>query len=146
YIFDSLSTLGDVWFSDQGLGNFFVLTCPRLWDLQTVTYFAIERDRHSIHAIEPIRKTTQFFLEVFTQQGLFYVRPIKVQYRSQEVMNTLHAQSGEDFIPVEESAELAKILSTTRWPRLWRNRRLGYWNQLYQEMDRMLTEKAAGMD
>ncbi len=144
YIFDSLSTLGDTWFSDQALGNFFVLTCPRLWDLQTVTYFAIERDRHSIHAIEPIRKTSQFFLEVFTQEGLFYVRPIKVQYRSQQVMNTLHAQRGEDFVPVEESAELAKILSTTRWPRLWRNRRQGYWNQLYQEMDRMLSEKAEG--
>jgi pyruvate,water dikinase len=144
YIFDSLSTLSDIWFSDQALGNFFMLTCPRLWDLQTVTYFAIERDHHSIHAIEPIRKTTQFFLEVFTRENLFYVRPIKVQYRSQEVMNTLHVQHGEDFIAVEESAELAKILSTTRWPRLWRNRRQGYWNQLYQEMDRMLSQKAEG--
>ncbi len=145
YIFDSLSSLADAWFSDQALGNFFILTCPRLFDLHTVTYFAIERDRHSIHAIEPIRKTTQFFLEVFTQEGNFYIRPIKVQYRSEEVMDTLHLeQSGGEFVPVEESATLARILSTTRWPRLLRNRRAGYWDRMYHEMDRLLGEKVAG--
>ena len=144
YIFDSISSLGDIWFSDQELGNFFVLTCPRLWDLQTVTYFAIERDRHSIHAVEPIRETTQFFLEVFTQEGDFYVRPVKVQYRSKAAMNTLHVEKDGAFIPVEESAVLARILSTTRWPRIWRNRRSGYWNRMYREMDRLLGDKAEG--
>jgi pyruvate,water dikinase len=144
YIFDSISSLGDTWFSDQALGNFFVLTCPRLRDLQTVTYFAIERDRHSIHAIEPIRSTTQFLLDVFTQEGRFYIRPVKVQYRSQDVMNTLHVEKEGEFEPVEESATLADILSTTRWPRLWRNRRSGYWDRMYQYMDRFLEEKAAG--
>lgn len=145
YIFDSLSSLADAWFSDQALGNFFILTCPRLFDLHTVTYFAIERDRHSIHAIEPIRKTTQFFLEVFTQDGSFYIRPIKVQYRSEDVMDTLHLeQAGGEFIPVEESATLARILSTTRWPRLLRNPQAGYWDGMYHEMDRLLAEKAGG--
>lgn len=144
YVFDSISSLGDAWFSDQALGNFFMLTCPRLRDLQTVTYFAIERDGHSIHAIEPIRTTTQFFLEVFTQDGHFYVRPLKVQYRSQQVMNTLHIEKDGEFLPVEESAVLARILSTTRWPRLWRNRRSGYWERMYQEMDRFLEKNAAG--
>lgn len=145
YIFDSLSSLADAWFSDQALGNFFILTCPRLFDLHTITYFAIERDRHSIHAVEPIRKTTQFFLEVFTQDGHFYVRPIKVQYRSEEVMDTLHVeQSGGEFLPVEESATLARILSTTRWPRLLRNRRSGYWDRMYHDLDRLMAEKAAG--
>ena len=144
YIFDSISCLADVWFSDQTLGNFFVLTCPRLRDLQTFTYFGIERDRHSIHAIEPIRQTTQFFLEVFTLDEQFYVRPVKVQYRSQDVMDTLHVEKEGDFLPVEESATLARILSTTRWPRLLRNRRTGYWDRMFQEMDRVLEKREAG--
>lgn len=144
YIFDSLSSLADVWFSDQALGNFFILTSPRLFELQALTYFAIERDRHSIHAMEPIRRTTQFFLEVFTQEKKFYVRPIKVQYRSEDVMDTLHEeQSNGEFTPVEESATLAQILSTTRWPRLQRSRRAGYWEGLCNEMDRLLSEKVA---
>lgn len=144
YVFDSISSLADVWQSDQALGNFFILTCPRLYDLQTVTYFAIDRDRHSIHAIEPVRDTTQFFLDVFTLDGRFYIRPVKVQYRSQEVMNTLHVEEGGEFLPVEESSTLASILTTTRWPRLLRNRRSGYWDRMYRQMDAVLEEKAAG--
>lgn len=144
YIFDSISALGDAWFSDSELGNFFVLTCPRLRDFQTFTYFALERDGHSIHAVEPIRNTTQFYLDVFTQEGHFYIRPVKVQYRSQDVMNTLHVEQDGAFVPVEESATLARILSTTRWPRLWRNRRSGYWDRMYHQMDRVLEKKALG--
>ncbi len=143
YVFDSISALGDAWHSDLALGNFFVLTCPRLRDLRTFTYFAIERDRHSIHAFEPIRETTQFFLDVFTFDGHMHIRPVKVQYRSQEAMDTLHVEtSNGEFRPVEESATLAGILTTTRWPRLLRNRRSGYWDRMYRRMDRVLDEES----
>ena len=113
YVFDCLSHLADMWGSDQSLGNFFQLTCPRLLDLETVTYFGIYRDRHSAYAVEPIRGTTQFMLDVFRLDGRLYIRPVKVQYRSREVMNTLHVRSGEQFRPVKESAVLAPILSHT---------------------------------
>jgi pyruvate, water dikinase len=139
YIFDSISALADVWRSDQALGNFFVLTCPRLRDLQTVTYFALERDRHSLVALDPIRETTQFFLDVFTHEGAFYVRPVKVQYRSQAAMNTVHVERAGEFLPVEESATLASILSTTH-SGLPRDRRAGHWDRMFQKMDRVLEE------
>ncbi len=144
YIFDSISSLADAWFSDQALGNFFMLTCPRLRDLQTVTYFAIERDRHSFHATEPIRATTQFFLDVFTLDGAFYIRPVKVQYRSKDVMDTLHVEHDGAFLPVEESATLARILSRSRWPRLPRHRHSGYWDRFDQDLSRVLAEQAEG--
>ena len=144
YIFDCISHLGDAWLSDQALGNFFVLTCPRLRDLQTVTYFAIERERHSIHALGPIRETTQFYLEVFTVESKFYIRPVKVQYRSLAAMDTIHVEDGPHLLPVEESATLAEILSQTRWPRHLRDRRLGYWARMFHQLDRVMDEKANG--
>lgn len=146
YVFDSISPLADVWFSDQALGNFFILTCPRLRDLQTVTYFAMMRDRHSAHASEPIRATTQFFLDVFTLDGAFYIRPLKVQYRSKDVMDTLHVERGGEFLPVEESATLASILSTNRWPLMPRMRNSGYWDRFDMEMSRLLESKEAKPD
>ena len=144
YIFDCISHLGDVWRSDQALGNFFVLTCPRLFDLQTVTYFAIERDRHSIHALGPIMDTTQFYLEVFTVEARFYIRPVKVQYRSLAAMDTIHVEDGDGLLPVNESSTLARILSQTRWPRHLRDRRLGYWARMFQQLDQVLEDKAQG--
>ncbi len=82
YVFDCLSHLADVWKADQSLGNFFMLTCPRLFDLETVTYFGLFRDKHSSYALDPIRSTTQFMLDLFRLDERLYVRPIKVQHRS----------------------------------------------------------------
>jgi hypothetical protein len=133
YVFDCLSDLAEQWQSDQSLGNFFMLTCPRLRDLETVTYFGLYRDRHSDYALEPIRQTTQFMLDVFRLDLRLYVRPVKVQYRSREAMNTIHVRQGGEFLPVRDSAVLAQILSRTQWPRLQSDRRAGYWRRLFQE-------------
>ena len=140
YVFDCLSHLADTWGSDQSLGNFFQLTCPRLLDLETVTYFGIYRDRHSAYAVEPIRTTTQFMLDVFRLEGRLYVRPVKVQYRSRDVMNTLHVRSADLFRPVKESAVLAPILSHTQWPRLQSDQRVGYWRRLFRDADSVAEE------
>jgi pyruvate, water dikinase len=145
YVFDCLSHLAETWASDQSLGNFFQLTCPRLLDLETVTYFGIYRDRHSAFALEAIRGTTQFMLDVFRLEGRLYIRPVKVQYRSREVMNTLHVRSADQFRPVKESAVLAPILSHTQWPRLQSDQRLGYWRRLFREAETVAEESRRGI-
>ncbi len=144
YVFDCLSHLADIWGSDQSLGNFFMLTCPRLLDLETVTYFGLYRDQHSNYALDPIRSTTQFMLDLFRLDERLYVRPVKVQHRSREAMNTIHVQQGEAFLPVKESAVLAQILSRTQWPRLQGDRRAGYWRKLFHEAGAMAEDYAAG--
>lgn len=140
YVFDCLSYLAVTWGSDQSLGNFFLLTCPRLLHLETVTYFGLYRDRHSAYALDPIRGTTQFMLDVFRLDGRLYIRPVKVQHRSREVMNTLHLRSGEKFLPVKESAVLAPILAHTQWPRLQSDRRVGYWRRLFRDAEMVADE------
>ena len=140
YVFDCLSHLAEVWGSDQSLGNFFLLTCPRLWDLETVTYFGLFRDRHSAYALEPIRVTTQFMLDVFRFEGRLYIRPVKVQHRSREAMNTLHLWRDDTFLPVKDSAVLAPILAHTQWPRLQSDRRAGYWRRLFRDAEAIVEE------
>ena len=144
YVFDCLSHLAETWCSDQSVGNFFQLTCPRLWRLETVTYFALMRDRHSLYALEPIRKTTQFMLDIFQLDGGIYVRPVKVQHRSREAMNTIHRWQGSAFLPVKESAVLAQILSRTQWPGLQSDRRIGHWRRLFGEAEALAREDLAG--
>jgi len=69
YLFDCLSDLATNWCSDAMLGNFFMLTCPYLYRLETVAYFGLLRGRHSRHAVDPVRSTTQLFLEVYGYGG-----------------------------------------------------------------------------
>lgn len=51
YILDCLSELAGDWYSDQMLGYLFMLTCPYLYDLETITYFALVWNHHSDRAI-----------------------------------------------------------------------------------------------
>ncbi|MCC6145475.1 MAG: hypothetical protein IT368_16840 [Candidatus Hydrogenedentes bacterium] len=111
YVFDCLSDLAADWFSDQMLGNFFMLTCPYLFDLDTVAYFALLRNYHSDAAIVPIRDTTQLFLDLYHQGENTYVRPIKVRQRYFPTMHMLHVQEADHYRAVTESHILSEVLA-----------------------------------
>jgi KaiC/GvpD/RAD55 family RecA-like ATPase len=69
YVFDCLSDLLLAWATDLMIGNFFVITCPYLFELNTIAYFAILRGRHSFKTVARIRETTQVLLDVYNYQG-----------------------------------------------------------------------------
>jgi pyruvate, water dikinase len=144
YVFDCLTHLADTWGSDQSLGNFFALTCPRLRNLETVACFALLQERHSSYAVEAVRATTQFMLDVFRLDERLYIRPVKVQHRSREAINTIHVWQDGEFVPVKESAVLAQILSRTQWPRLQSDRRIGHWRRLFNEAAEVAREHGEG--
>lgn len=81
YIFDCLSELQSVWYTDLMMGNFFRVTCPYLFDLDTVAYFPLLRGRHSYDAVARIRDTTQLLLDVYSGEKYFYLHPLKVWNR-----------------------------------------------------------------
>ena len=86
YIFDSLSELQTAWAADLMMGNFFVVTCPYLFELDTVAWFCILRGRHSFDTIARIRDTTQLLIDVLPDENCLYIHPIKVWKRYSSVM------------------------------------------------------------
>ncbi|WP_458405205.1 PEP/pyruvate-binding domain-containing protein [Methanobrevibacter sp.] len=87
YVFDCLSDLQAVWSTDFMMGNFFRVTCPFLFKLDTVAFFPIIRGRHSYDAIAKIRETTQLFLNVYSNSSEeIYVSPLKVWNRYSPTM------------------------------------------------------------
>ena len=87
YVFDCLSDLQAVWSTDLMMGNFFKVTCPFLFQLDTIAYFPIIRGRHSYDAIAKIRETTQLFLNVYSNSPEeIYFSPLKVWNRYSQTM------------------------------------------------------------
>jgi hypothetical protein len=144
YVFDCLSELASIWRADQMLGNFFLLTCPRLYDLETVTYFGIYRNQHASFALNPITDTTQFLLDVFRHEGKLCVRPIKVQHRSTSSMNTIHLWEGDEFRPITSSAVISDLLASSRWPGLRADTRVGFWRRIFSEAQQAFDDGRAG--
>lgn len=104
YVFDCLSELQSVWYTDLMMGNFFQVTCPYLFELDTVAYFPLIRGRHSFDAVARIRDTTQLLLNVYSNEKYIYVHPMKVWNRCSEQMAILvqrvsGSYYGEYFMP-----------------------------------------------
>lgn len=102
YVFDCLSDLQTAWATDLMMGNFFQVTCPYLFILDTVAFFPLIRGKHSFQAIAKIRDTTQLFLDVYSDEKNVYVRPDKVWNRYSETMFLPHLYNPGtgDFKPI----------------------------------------------
>ena len=136
FVFDCLSTLAVDWCSDRMLGNFFMLTCPYVFDQQSFAYFALLRRYHSVHATDPIAETTQILIDVYRHKGDLFIQPIKVQHRYSPTMYMLHHFRGEEFSPVGDSSTTAEILTSLPWSGLESVRaRLGVWNRRFLQAE-----------
>ncbi len=116
YVFDCLSDLVADWYSDRMLGNFFMLTCPYLYDFETATYFALIRDHHMSIAIKAIHNTAQVIVDVYHKKNTIYLHPLKVYKRYSPTMYMLHEWKDHTFLPVSSSAVIAEIMTSLPQP------------------------------
>ncbi len=145
YIFDCLSDLAVDWYSDRMLANFFMITCPYLYELDTVAYFALLRHHHSAYAIDGIHNTAQVIMDVYHNREQTYVQPLKVYERYSPTMFLVHHWQGQEFTPVTSSAILSEIFSET--PQLWLDfsvNRPGVWTKTFLEAQEVLEQYRRG--
>jgi len=111
YVFDCLSDLLESWCSDMMVGNFFRITCPFLFVLDTVAYFALIRGAHTHDTIARIRETTQLLLDVYLVDDKFYIHPLKVWERYSPTMFFPHLINGDEAVSLTSSADAATLFS-----------------------------------
>jgi hypothetical protein len=139
YVFDSLSDLLSAWATDLMIGNFFTITCPYLFELDTVAYFAILRNNHDYKTIARIRETTQLLIDIHSFDGNVFVHPLKVWNRYSPTMFFPHKRTEDVFQPILNSADVADFIGylqkltseTTR-------RNLDFWDKLFIEVESMI--------
>lgn len=114
YVFDCLSELQSVWYTDLMMGNFFRVTCPYLFELDTVAYFPLIRGRHSFDAVARIRDTTQLLLDVYSNEKYVYLHPLKVWNRYSDRMFLPHGykKSTGIFTTVEDGVGMSRYYQT----------------------------------
>lgn len=144
YVFDCLSDLLMAWATDLMIGNFFVITCPYLFELNTVAYFSILRGRHSYKTIARIRETTQVLLDIYNNNGKLCVHPLKAWKRYTPTMFLPHIMEGDKFVPILNSADTASLLSyLTGKDSTSGVRNLDYWDRIFWRAKEILGNPAA---
>lgn len=138
YVFDCLSDLLSAWATDLMIGNFFQVTCPYLFKLDTLAYFAILRNNHSYKTIARIRETTQLLLDVYNLDGHIYLHPLKVWNRYSPTMFLPHTETEGQFLPITSSVDATRLFAhmADRGEESAR-RHLDYWDRLFLEAEEL---------
>ncbi|MBN2590122.1 MAG: PEP/pyruvate-binding domain-containing protein [Sedimentisphaerales bacterium] len=136
YVFDCLSYLLDAWATDLMIGNFFMVTCPYLYELDTIAYFALLRNSHSFKTIARIRDTTQLLIDLYNIEDKYCLHPLKVWKRYSATMFLPHLQQDDKFIPITSSVDATKLLAHISERSIQHSERLlDYWDKLFLEAD-----------
>lgn len=144
YVFDSLSDLLSAWATDMMIGNFFHITCPYLFELDTVAYFAIMRNSHDYKTIARIRETTQLLIDIHNYQGNIYVHPLKVWNRYSPTMFFPHKREGDSLLPLMNTADVADFINHLQKSATANTgRNLDFWDRLFLEVEELKDNKEA---
>lgn len=146
YVFDCLSELPTAWATDLMMGNFFRVTCPFLFQLDTVAFFPLIRGRHSLASTAKIQDTTQLFLDVYSDGKAVYVRPEKVWNRESETMFLPHLYNPENgsFKPLLDGIRASRFYQVmNRQQRPGSEQNTDSWDRFFN-LTRQMHE--AGMD
>lgn len=135
YIFDCLTDLLEYWYSDLMIGNFFKATCPYLYDLETVAYFAIRRNYHTYSTIAGIRETTQLLLDLYQINEKTYIHPLKVWQRYSPTMFFPHLIQGQEAVCITSSSDASELFNSINRYEI----RLDYWNTVFNDAKKMLS-------
>lgn len=139
YVFDCLSELVNFWATDWMVANFFRITCPFLYLLDTVAYFAVYKHYHSFQTITAIQETTQIMIEVLNYYEHYYIHPLKVYERYSPTMFLPHKYKNGDFETVLSSYEVT-LLSTSICSLISYDldKHIDYWDRLFMMAKKQL--------
>lgn len=136
YVFDCLTDILQFWYSDLMIGNFFRVTCPFLYMMETVAYFAIKRNHHVFDTIARIRETTQCLFDLYIIEGTMYIHPLKADRRYSPTMFFPHRIEGDRYESITSSSRAAELFSSFEWDK----RRLDFWNVTMDNARELLSE------
>lgn len=83
YVIDSLTGMQDLWGSEDDTYRFFTYMCPRLYDLDTVAYWILEKDAHSQKFKANLRHITQVVLDLYKRRDRLYMKALKIDGREE---------------------------------------------------------------
>lgn len=90
FILDSLTGMQSLWGSEELVLQFYAKTCPRLYELETIAYWLIEKGAHSNRLKANINKIAQVAIDLSVRRGKSTLKIIKAEKRNSKFLNEQH--------------------------------------------------------
>ena len=100
FIFESLTGMQELWGSEDRLLAFYSHSCPRLYDLNTIAYWVLEKNAHSSRFRAQINQIAQVAIELTIKRGSTSLTILKAENRSPEEFHKPHTYWTKDLTVV----------------------------------------------
>ncbi len=87
FVFESLTGMQELWGGEQHLINFYSHSCPRLYELNTVAYWVIEKRAHSPRLRAQINQIAQVAIDLSVKRGKTSLTILKAENRELDTLN-----------------------------------------------------------
>lgn len=100
FILDSITGMQSLWGGEDRVIQFYGKTCPRLYELDTIAYWLIEKKAHSSKLKANINKIAQVAIDLSVKRGKSVLKIFKAEKRSSKYLNEPHEYlcEGSDII------------------------------------------------
>ena len=103
FVFESLTGMQELWEGEEHIGNFYAHSCPRLYDLNTIAYWIIEKRAHSQQLRAKINQIAQVAIDLSVKRGKTALTILKADKRPMESLNQPHQYWLKDTRVIFES-------------------------------------------
>ena len=90
FIIDSLTGMQDLWGGEEPVTKFYARTCPRLYELDTIAYWIVEKSAHSSRLKANINKIAQVAIDLSVKDGKSLCKILKAEKRTSASINKAH--------------------------------------------------------
>lgn len=87
FIFDSLTGMQELWGEEEHIIKFYSHSCPRLYELNTVAYWIVEKGAHSQRLKAHVNKITQVAIDLSLKRGMTSLSLLKAEKRDLDTLN-----------------------------------------------------------
>lgn len=87
FIFDSLTGMQELWGEEEQILKFYSHSCPRLYELNTIAYWIVEKGAHSQRLKAHLNRITQVAIDLSLKRGKTSLTVLKADKRDLKILN-----------------------------------------------------------
>ena len=103
FVFESLTGMQEIWGGEDPLLKFYTHSCPRLYELNTVAYWIMEKKAHSPRLRAQINQIAQVAIDLSVKRGTTFITVLKAEGRSLDTLNKPYSYWTKDLNVTFES-------------------------------------------
>ena len=97
FVFESLTGMQELWGGEDEIIRFYSHSCPRLYELNTIAYWIMEKKAHSMRLRAQINQIAQVVMDLSVKRGTTSLTILKAEKRSLENQNKPHRYWAKDL-------------------------------------------------